>query len=82
MKRMILPALALLDYGDALATPLPSGERRMHVPTTRSRRLPDMPLDLISIIPDIRPRKDEPDPLDFARRHLKSAPAATTEKSK
>ena len=66
----------LLDYGNALTTPLPSGHRRMQVPTTRSRRLPAIPLDLAGIMPDIRLRKDEPDPVDFARRYLKSAPSA------
>lgn len=66
----------LLDYGNSLATPPPSGERRMHVPTTRSRRLPAGPLDLVGIMPDIRLRKGEPDPVEFARRYLKSAPAA------
>jgi hypothetical protein len=68
----------LLDYGNALTTPLPSGERRMHVPTTRSRRLPAIPLDLAGIMPDVRLRKDEPDPVAFARRYLKSAPTPET----
>jgi C-terminal processing protease CtpA/Prc len=74
----------LLDYGNALTTTLPSGERRIHVPTTRSRRLPAMPLDLVGITPDIRLRKDDPDPVASARRYLKSAPAAAQpqEKSK
>ena len=72
----------LLDYGNALATPLPSGERRMHVPTTRSRRLPAIPLDLAGIMPDIRLPKNEPDPVAFARRYLKSVPAAPTAQPK
>jgi hypothetical protein len=66
----------LLDYGNALTTPLPSGERRMHVPTTRSRRLPAIPLDLAGIMPDVRLPLNEPDPVAFARRYLKSAPTA------
>jgi hypothetical protein len=68
----------LLDYGNALTTPLPSGERRMHVPTTRSLRLPAVPLDLAGIMPDIRLRQNEPDPVEFARRYLKSAPTQQT----
>lgn len=62
----------LLDYGNALTTPLPSGHRRMHVPTTRSRRLPFIPLDLAGIMPDVRLPKNEPDAVEFARRYLKS----------
>ena len=36
-------------------------------------------MDLIGIMPDVRVRKNEPDPLDFARRYLKSSPAAQTQ---
>ncbi len=72
----------LLDYGNALTTPLPSGERRMHVPTTRSRRLPAIALDLAGIMPDIRLPRNEPDAVEFARRYLKSAPAALTAQPK
>ena len=72
----------LLDYGNALTTPLPSGHRRMQVPTTRSRRLPLIAFDLAGIMPDIRLPKNEPDPVEFARRYLKAAPAAPTRQPK
>jgi hypothetical protein len=36
-------------------------------------------MDLIGIMPDIRLRKNDPDPVEFARRYLKSAPGAPTQ---
>ncbi|HWS89865.1 MAG TPA: S41 family peptidase [Pyrinomonadaceae bacterium] len=72
----------LLDYGNALTTPLPSGHRRMQVPTTRSRRLPLIALDLAGVMPDVRLPRNEPDPVEFARRYLKAAPAAPTPQPK
>jgi len=40
-----------------------------------SAQAPASPMDLNGIMPDTRVRRNEPDPLEFARRHLK-APAA------
>ena len=42
-----------LDYGNIRPFPLPSGERTLWLPTTRSRRLPQFPLDGIGVTPDI-----------------------------
>lgn len=64
----------LLDYGNARTVGLPSGQRRLHVPFTRSRRLPAGPMDLVGIMPDVRVRRDEADPVAFALRYLRAAP--------
>ena len=59
-----------LDYGNLRRVDLPSGERRLFMPITRSRRLPRMPLDAIGLAPEVRIPKDEGDPIEFARRFL------------
>ncbi|HEV2149923.1 MAG TPA: S41 family peptidase [Longimicrobiaceae bacterium] len=62
----------MLDYGNSRRVQLPSGKRVLQVPTSRSRRLPDDPLDVVGIAPEVRVPEDEPDPVEFARRHLRS----------
>lgn len=59
-----------LDYGNVRRVDLPSGERRLFMPITRSRRLPQMPLDATGLAPEVRIPKDEADPIEFARRYV------------
>ena len=66
-----------LDYGNLRRIDLPSGERRLFMPMTRSRRLPAMPLDAIGLAPDVRIPAGEADPLEFARRFLLTGRGAT-----
>jgi C-terminal processing protease CtpA/Prc len=61
-----------LDYGNARQITLPSGIRRLSVPSTRSRRLPDRPLDWTGITPQVLIPSAEPDPVGFAIHHLKA----------
>ena len=63
----------LLDYGNSRAVQLPSGQRQLHVPFTRSHRLPESPMDMVGIMPDVRLRKSETDAVEFAHGYLRSA---------
>ena len=40
------------------------------MPMTRSRRLPETPLDAIGLAPDVRIPREEADPIAFARRYI------------
>jgi Peptidase family S41 len=60
----------LTDYGNARTIPLPSGFRRLHLPTARSRRLPANPMDMVGIEPAVKVPADEARPVDFAVRWL------------
>jgi hypothetical protein len=60
----------MLDYGNVRTVSLPSGERRLHLPTSRSRRLPAEPLDATGVVPTLRVPPDEADAVAFARREL------------
>jgi hypothetical protein len=62
-----------LDYGNVRRVSLPSGRRVFQVPTARSRRLPETPLDLVGIAPKVRIPEGEADAVEFARRYLRSA---------
>ena len=64
-----------LDYGNVRQISLPSGIRRLSVPSTRSRRLPNRALDWKGITPHVLVPKDESDPVAFVVRHLKSGTA-------
>lgn len=66
-----------LDYGNLRRIDLPSGERRLFMPMTRSRRLPAMPLDAIGLAPDVRIPKGEADAIEFARRFLRTGRGPT-----
>jgi len=46
------PTAGVLDYSNVVTHPLPSG-RLLGLATTRSRRLPDNPIDGIGILPDV-----------------------------
>jgi hypothetical protein len=59
------------DYGNVHGMWLP-GWRRVQVPTTRSHRLPDHPIDLLGIVPQVRIPASE-DAVDFARGYLRSS---------
>ena len=43
----------VLDYSNAVEVDLPSGKYYMRYPMTRSRRLPDNPIDNVGISPDV-----------------------------
>jgi C-terminal processing protease CtpA/Prc len=43
----------VLDYSNAITEKLPSGKFELTFPMTRSRRLPDHPIDNIGISPDV-----------------------------
>lgn len=60
----------LLDFGNARGVLLPSGGRRLHVPFTRSHRLPNTPLDHTGIAPAVRIPPDTKDAVDYARQFL------------
>ena len=61
-----------LDYGNVRTRVLPSGIRRLGVPSTRSRRLPERPLDWTGVAPQVLIPEGEPDPVGFAIRRLRS----------
>ena len=46
--------LGVLDYSNAVPTKLPLSNLELYYPMTRSRRLPDFPIDNIGIEPDVR----------------------------
>lgn len=57
------------DYGNVRATWLP-GWRRLRIPTSRSRRLPDEPLDNVGVAPDVRLPAGLTDAVEVVRCHL------------
>ena len=61
----------MVDYGNTRRVILPSRARQIHMPTSRSRRLPERPMDYTGIAPDVLIPGDEPDALAFAIRYLK-----------
>lgn len=61
----------LLDYGNVRTVPLPWGQQRLFVPTTRSHRLPREKLDLTGIAPAVRIPAGE-DAVEFARAWLRA----------
>lgn len=66
----------LLDYGQVRTVILPSGSRRLGVPTARSLRVAAGRLDNVGITPDIHlPVGLEPVPL--IAQHLRSSPTST-----
>jgi hypothetical protein len=59
-----------LDYGNVRRVPLPSGLRVFQVPTGRSRRLPEHPLDMIGLTPEVQIPAGVADPVAFAREFI------------
>jgi hypothetical protein len=49
-----LPSGGVLDYANVRGFPLPSGQRRLSLATSRSRRLPAEPVDGVGIPPQVR----------------------------
>jgi len=47
------PTRGVLDYSNPVEFCLPSGTRALGIPTSRSRRLPDRPVDGTGILPDV-----------------------------
>lgn len=60
----------LLDFGNARAVELPSRGRRLHVPFTRSHRLPATPLDLTGVGPAVRIPPGTADAIEYVRKFL------------
>lgn len=48
------PTAGVLDYSSAYSLELPSGYGKLSFPTSRSRRLPEYPIDHIGIAPDVK----------------------------
>lgn len=56
------PSAGILDYSNLRPHTLPSGNFRLLYATSRSRRLPDMPVDTAGVMPDIylpKPKNEE-----------------------
>jgi hypothetical protein len=64
-----------LDYSNVRPTPLPSRRFLLGVPISRSRRLPENPVDPTGILPDVPIPESEADPVGFVLNRLRS-PAA------
>jgi hypothetical protein len=62
----------VVDYGNVRPVALPSGLRRLSVPTGRSQRLPSRPYDNRGILPGALAPDTERDLIEFARRQLTS----------
>lgn len=60
----------VLDYGDVRQVSLPSGFRRVGIPTARSRRLPKGALDNIGIAPDVLETAPDTDLVSVAKTVL------------
>lgn len=64
VKLLGRPTFGALDYSNLFPHLLPSGERLLWYATTRSRRLPHLPIDTVGVVPDIY----LPEPADEAAR--------------
>lgn len=64
----------MLDYGNVRTLWLP-GWRRLRIPTARSKRLPEYPIDLIGFTPEVLIPAGERDVINFVRTYLRSAEA-------
>jgi hypothetical protein len=60
-----------LDYSNVRPVPLPSGRFLLKVPISRSRRLPDDPVDRAGIGPDVPIPTSEDDPVGFVLGRLR-----------
>jgi hypothetical protein len=59
-----------LDYANQRDIDLPTGQHMLRLPMSRSRRLPDNPIDRTGIVPDVRLPDAEIDAVTFARSYL------------
>jgi hypothetical protein len=60
----------VIDYGEMMGMPAPSGRFELHWATTRSLRLPGDPVDPHGIAPDILIPADVEDPVAYAAKEL------------
>lgn len=60
----------VIDFGEMMSMPAPSGRFELAWATTRSLRLPADPVDPDGIAPTVRIPADSDDPIDFALRWL------------
>lgn len=60
----------VVDYGNLRPLALPSGLRRMSIPTARSIRLPRRAFDNVGVLPDVVAPGGETDLVTFARAQL------------
>lgn len=61
-----------LDYSNINFITLPSGKRSIGIPTSRSRRLPENPIDFTGIPPDIKLPEDLENKTDYIRKYIKA----------
>lgn len=64
----------VIDFGEMMAFPAPSGRFQLAWPTTRSLRLPGDPVDPNGIAPDVRIPAEADDPVEWAAAWLVGAP--------
>ncbi|MBT7826742.1 MAG: hypothetical protein HN600_09135 [Bacteroidetes bacterium] len=66
------PTSGCLDYSNVGPRALPSGHYMLCIPISRSRRLPDSPIDGHGILPDEQLSDELNNPIDFVIKNLKS----------
>jgi hypothetical protein len=64
------PTAGILDFGNVRSGEMPGGTLRLFYPTTRSKRLPDAPVDGIGILPDVPVPDGEKDPVSWVLDRL------------
>jgi hypothetical protein len=64
------PTAGILDFGNVRSAEMPGGTLRLFYPTTRSKRLPDAPVDGIGILPDVPVPDGEKDPVSWVLDRL------------
>lgn len=60
----------ILDFGNVRTADMPGGTLRLNHPTTRSKRLPEAPVDGTGILPDVEMPPTETDPVGWVVRQL------------
>jgi hypothetical protein len=62
-----------LDYGNVMSRTLPSGIRRLSIPSSRSKRLPARPLDYTGLVPQVLIPADTMDVVSYVARVLRGS---------
>jgi hypothetical protein len=62
------PTAGILDFGNVRRAEMPGSPLILYYPTTRSKRLPDAPVDGVGVLPDVHLPADESDPLAWVFR--------------
>jgi hypothetical protein len=62
------PTAGILDFGNVRRGDMPGGTLYLNYPTTRSKRLPDAPVDGVGIQPHVVIPADEPDAVGWVLR--------------